>query len=103
MQLIRKKLKRRNSMEDNKNILDKWFEFREEELESGLTREDKNHIYDFEKCTNAILEIVDREIYNYVRKELNKLEEQILRSMEHFNKKYYMAGFMDALEILLKI
>ncbi len=90
-------------MEDNKNILERWFEFREEELESGLTKEDKNYMYDFERCTNTILEIVNGEIYNSVRKELDKLEEQILRSMEHFNKKYYIAGFMDALEMLLKI
>ena len=90
-------------MEDNKNILERWFEFREEELESGLTKEDKNYMYDFERCTNTILEIVNGEIYNSVRKELDKLEEDILRSMEHFNKKYYIAGFMDALEMLLKI
>lgn len=72
-------------------------------LESGLTKEEKNYMYDFERCTNNILEIVDSEIYDYIRKELDKLEEQILRSMEHFNKKYYMVGFMDALEIILKI
>lgn len=70
-------------MEKKKNLFEKWLEFREEELECELSKEDKKHMYDFAK------------------KELDKLEEDVLDSMEHFNRKYYMAGFSDALEIIL--
>lgn len=90
-------------MEEKKDLLEKWLEFREEELESGLSKEDKKHMYDFKKCTDIFLNCVDGNKYDLARKELDKLEEDILDSMEHFNKKYYMAGFSDALEIILKM
>ena len=90
-------------MEDEKNVLEKWLKFREEELECGLSKEDKKHMYDFEKCTDMVLNCVDGEMYDFDKKELDKLEEDILDSMGHFNRKYYMAGFSDALGILLNI
>lgn len=90
-------------MEDEKNVLEKWLEFREEELETGLSKEDKKHMYDFEKCADMVLNCVDGDMYNFVKKELDKLEENILDSIGHFNRKYYMAGFNDALEIILKM
>ena len=36
-------------MEDEKNVLEKWLEYREEELECGLSKEDKKHIIAFDK------------------------------------------------------
>lgn len=90
-------------MEDEKNVLEKWLEFREEELETGLSKEDKKHMYDFEKCADMVLNCVDGDMYNFVKKELDKLENDVLDSMGHFNRKCYIAGFSDALEILLKM
>lgn len=88
-------------MGEKKNLLEKWFQVREEELECGLNKEDKKHMYDFEKCADMVLNCVDGEMYDFAKKELNKLEEDILDSIGHFNRKYYMAGFSDALEIIL--
>ena len=85
-------------MEEKKDLLEKWLEFREEELECGPSTEDKKHMYDFEKCADMVLNCI---MYNFAKKELDKLEENILDSMGHFNRKYYMAGFSDALEIIL--
>ena len=90
-------------MEKKKNVLERWLEFREEELECGLSKEDKKHMYDFEKCADMVLNCVDGEMYDFAKKELDKLEEDVLDSLQHFNKKYYMAGFSDALEIILKM
>lgn len=90
-------------MEKKKNILEKWFEFREEDLECGLSNDDKKHMYDFEKCADMVLNCVNGEMYEFTKKEMDKLEEDILDSLQYFNKKYYMAGFMDALEIILKM
>lgn len=42
-------------------------------------------------------------MYELAKKELDKLEEDILDSIGYFNNKYYIAGFMDALEIILKM
>ncbi len=90
-------------MEVEKNVLEKWLEFREEELECGLSKEDKKHMYDFEKCADMVLNCVDGDMYNFVKKELDKLESDVLDSMVHFNRKYYMAGFNGAFEIILKM
>lgn len=90
-------------MEKKKNLLEKWFEFREEELECGLSKEDKKHMYDFEKCVDMVLNCVDGGMYEFAKRELDKLEEDILDSLQYFNKKYYMAGFSDALEIIMKM
>lgn len=89
-------------MNNNKNVLEKWFEFREEELED-LSKVDKKYLYDFEKTTNEILKYVDGEMYQFIKKELDKLEEEVLYSMEHFNRKYYIEGFIDALNVTVEI
>lgn len=49
-------------MEENKNVLDKWFYFREEELES-LSGDDKEYSYYFEKYEDTILNCLDSEMY----------------------------------------
>lgn len=89
-------------MEENKNVLDKWFEFREDELEN-LTGDDKEHLYYFEKHADVVLNCVDGEMYDFAKEELNKLEKEILDSTEYFNRKYYMAGFRDAMEIFWRM
>ncbi len=90
-------------MEKEKNVLEKWFKFREEELEVELNEEDKNHIYDFEKCVNVILTCIDGDKHKFTKEKLDKLEEEILDSFHYFNRKYYTTGFRDALDIMLKI
>lgn len=87
-------------MEEKKDLLEKWLEFREDELET-LSGDDKKHMYDFEKCADMVLNCIDGDMYNFAKKELDKLENDVLDSMGHFNRKYYMAGFSDALEIIL--
>lgn len=52
---------------------------------------------------DMVLNCIDGDMYNFVKKELDKLEENILDSIGHFNRKYYMVGFNDALEIILKM
>lgn len=89
-------------MEENKNVLDKWFEFREEELET-LTGDDKKHLYYFEKHAEVVLNCVDAEMYDFAKEELNELELEILDSTEHFNRKYYMASFRDAVWIVWRM
>lgn len=89
-------------MEEKKNLLEKWLEFREDELET-LSNDDKKHMFNFEKCVDMISNCVNVDMYDSVKKELDKLENDVLDSIEHFNRKYYMAGFNDALDIILKM
>lgn len=90
-------------MEKEKNVLEKWFEFSQEELETELSEEDKSHLYDFEKSVKAVLTYLDGEAYQFVKEKLDKLEKEILDNSYYFNRKYYMIGFMDVLEIILKV
>ena len=90
-------------IEKKKNVLERWFDFKEEELECGLNKEDKKYMYDFEKCADMVLNCVDGGMHDFAKKELDKLEEDILDSLQYFNKKYYMAGFNDVLDIILKM
>ncbi|MCI9015986.1 MAG: hypothetical protein HFJ53_02305 [Clostridia bacterium] len=60
-------------------------------------------MYNFEKCADMVLNWVDGEMYNFVKQELDKLENDVLDSMGHFNRKYYREGFNNALEIILNI
>lgn len=89
-------------MEEKRNLLEKWLEFREDELET-LSGDDKKHMFDFERCVDMILNCVDEDMHDSVKKELDKLENDVLDSIEHFNRKYYITGFSDALNIILKM
>lgn len=89
-------------MEEKKDLLERSLEFREEESET-LNSEDKKHMYDFEKCKDMVLNFVDGEMFYFAKKELDKLEENVLDSLQYFNKKYYMAEFSDAWDIILKM
>lgn len=89
-------------MEEKKNLLEKWLEFREDELET-LSSDDKKHMFDFEKCVDMISNCINGDMHDSAKKELDKLESDVLDSIEHFNRKYYMAGFNDALDIILKM
>ncbi len=51
-------------MEEKKNLLAKWLEFREDELET-LSSDDKKHMFNFENCVDMILNCVDRDMYDW--------------------------------------
>lgn len=87
-------------MKNNKNVLNKWFEYREEELETNLSQEDKKYAYYFEKHRNAILNCVNKEVSELINSELDKLQEDVVKSLMYFNRKYYMGGFRDAVGII---
>lgn len=88
-------------MDDYENLLDKWFQFREEELESNLNEEDKKYSYCFVEHRNNILNCIGEEIQNLVNNELDKLERQVMNSIDYFNKKYYVTGFKDVINLIL--
>lgn len=90
-------------MEVNKNVLDRWFELREEELESKLSNEDKKHLYFFDEHKEQILSCVDSKRKIFAEKEWDRLQKDVLSSLAYFNRKYYMAGFRDVLGIMLKL
>ena len=68
-------------MEFNKekfnNLMNDWIRFRDESF-CSLTKEDKEHLIDFDNYSDNILRNVSPTNKNYVQKQLDKLDENYL-------------------------
>ena len=91
-------------MEFNKekfnNLMNDWIRFRDESF-CRLTKEDKEHLIDFDKYSDNILRNVSPTNKNYVQKQLDKLDENYLDYIGYWNDKYYKNGFKDAFNLIL--
>lgn len=61
----------------DKNLFEKWFEFRSEMIESNMNEEDISHLFDFEDVTMRILENVPKDKVDFVADALNRLEDDV--------------------------
>ena len=84
---------------ENKNILDKWHEFRAEDL-ARLDLEDKEHLPHFDKHSKNILNNLSIENRVYISNELEKLSDEYLSYASYFMDKYYKHGFRDCLNLI---
>ena len=84
---------------ESENLLKEWLEFREEEL-SRMDENDQKHLINFDDYSEKILNNVSSENYNYVQKQLDKLDENYLDYIGYWNDKYYMSGFSDAIKLI---
>ena len=82
------------------DILKEWLNFREEELGSLTCKEDKKHFIYFEEITTDILSNVSGNNIEYVKSQLEKLDDNIMDYMHYWFKKYYRNGFCDAVELI---
>ena len=86
--------------EESENLLEKWLEFREEDL-CRMEEEDKKHLLNFDDYSKKILKNTTKEVYNYVSKQLEFMYDDFIDYCSHWNDKYYMAGFSDAIKLIL--
>ena len=82
------------------NILKEWLDFREEELGSLTCKEDKEHFIYFEEISEDILNNVSGNNIEYVKSQLEKLDDNIMEYMHYWFEKYYRNGFCDAVELI---
>ena len=82
------------------DILKEWLDFREEELGSLTCKEDKKHFIYFEEITTDILNNVSGNNIEYVKSQLEKLDDNIMDYMHYWFEKYYRNGFCDAVELI---
>lgn len=91
-------------MEFNKDkiqdLMNEWIIFRDETF-CSLTKEDKEHLIDFDKYSENILRNVSPNNKKYVQKQLDKLDENYLDYIGYWNNKYYRAGFGDCLNLVI--
>ncbi len=81
-------------------FINKWINFREEEL-SYLTTEDKKHLIEFDDHTSKILKNVSDINKAFVTNELTELDNEFADYVTYWNRKYYENGFKDAFRIML--
>ena len=86
--------------EESENLLKKWLEFREEDL-CHMEEEDKKHLLSFDDYCKKILKNTTNEGYDYVSKQLEFMHDDFIDYCSHWNDKYYMAGFSDAIKLIL--
>lgn len=82
------------------DILKEWLDFREEELASLTCKEDKKHFIYFEEISTDILNNVSGNNIEYIKSQLEKLDDNIMEYMHYWFEKYYRNGFCDAVELI---
>jgi len=85
---------------DIETFLDKWLEFREEDL-SILSFDDKKHIIYFDEHSEEIIKNVADINKKFVKKHLCELDNEFADYTAYWNRKYYKNGFKDALKLFL--
>ena len=90
-----------NFREVNDNdILKDWLLFREEEISSLSCEEDKKHWIYFDEISNKILKSIPKNNREYVKKQLDLLDDNFFDYISYWNEKYYMNGFVDGVQLI---
>ena len=90
-----------NFREVNDNdILKEWLLFREEEISSLSFEEDKKHLVYFDEISDKILKSIPKNNRNYVKKQLDILDDNFFDYISYWNEKYYRNGFCDGVQII---
>ena len=89
-----------NFREVNDDILKEWLLFREEEISSLSCEEDKKHWVYFDEISDKILKSIPKNNRNYVKKQLDILDDNFFDYISYWNEKYYRNGFCDGVQII---
>ena len=68
-----------------------------------MEEEDKKHLLNFDDYSKKILKNTTKEGYNYVSKQLEFMHDDFIDYCSHWNDKYYMAGFGDAIRLIFSV
>lgn len=85
----------------NDDILKEWLMFREEEISSLSCDDDKKHWIYFDEIAENILSNVPEQNKNYVKKQLEQLDENFMDYIFYWNEKYYRNGFVDGSQLVM--
>ena len=86
--------------EVNNDILKDLFEIREETIGNNLSNEDKRHEILIDEISEKILNNVSGHSIEYVKKQLNLLDDNLFDYICYWNEKYYRSGFVDGMRIM---
>ena len=85
-----------NFREVNDNdILKEWLLCREDEIASLSCDEDRKHWVYFDEISDKILRSIPKNNREYVKKQLDILDDNFFDYISYWNEKYYRNGFVD--------
>ena len=90
-----------NLREVNDDILKDWLLFREDEIASLKTDEDKKHWIYFDEICERILKNVPKQNQKYAKNQLDRLDKNFMDYICYWNEKYYRNGFCDGVELII--
>ena len=90
-----------NFREVNDDILKDWLLFREDEIASLTCDEDRKHCVYFDEISDKILNSIPKQNRDFVRKQLNILDDNFLDYLGYWNEKYYRNGFCDGVQMIM--
>ena len=90
-----------NLREVNDDILKDWLDFREDAIASLGCAEDKKHWIYFDEISDKILNSIPKQNRDFVRKQLNILDDNFLDYLGYWNEKYYRNGFCDGSQLVM--
>ncbi len=91
----------KNLREVNDDILKDWLMFREDDLCSLTCDEDRKHFVYFDEISDKILNSIPKQNKDFVRKQLNILDDNFLDYLGYWNEKYYRNGFVDGSQLVM--
>ena len=91
----------KNLREVNHDILKDWLMFREDDLCSLTCDEDRKHFVYFDEISDKILNSIPKQNKDFVRKQLNILDDNFLDYLGYWNEKYYRNGFVDGPQLVM--
>ena len=86
--------------EVNDDILKEFWEYRDQTEFAYMTKEDKKHMIYFDEISERILKNVPKKNKEFVKKQLNRLDENFLDYLGYWNEKYYRNGFCDGVQMM---
>ena len=85
---------------DNDILKDRLL-FREEEISSLSCEEDKKHWIYFNEISDKILKSIPKNNREYVKKQLDILDDTFFDYISYWNEKYYRNGVVDGVQLII--
>ena len=88
---------------NNDNLIEKWFDFRSDEIETNLNEDDMEFMFCFDDLLEEILNCTPSEKKDYLIELFEDYEDRYCSCSSYWKEKYYyMTGWKDAIGVILK-
>lgn len=82
------------------DIFRDWLDYRENTGLAFTDTEDKKHVILFDEICENILNNVSCSNYDYIKRQLNQLDDNFMDYVGYWNEKYYRNGLCDGVQLI---